>query len=405
MKTKQFIALCLILPGALLTACSSEVSPHGEEKVEDIKLSVNQSSITFDANRSATIQVNASKDVTWEASTPAVWINLGNNQSGTGSGSISLSVSEDNPTPQPRTGVVTISSSRYNLSATVQVTQAGTKLTVNPTELVFLTSGGSRSMSVESNASWYIASKPSWVELNVTDGNVGTHSITLKADANPESGQRSGELVIETSNKAVRTNVPLKQDPVSLEINIDNKITVGPAGTSRTIDIKCNSTWSANSSDNWCKVSPSSGTDNGTISLTVDEHTGNVPRTATLTISSGKVSKTISVEQSCTTLSLEGKNNYSFTSAGGSETIIVKSNTNWIATSNQEWCSISTNGNSGDGSFTMAVSQNSTITQREAIITVKALGLTEQIRVSQEAGVVKPGDDDNTIPQYSKKTK
>ena len=66
------------------------------------------------------------------------------------------------------------------------------------------------------------------------------------------------------------------------------------------ITVTSNEAWTATSNASWCKVSPSSGTNNGTVTVTVTANTSSNSRTATITItgSSSRDAVTISVVQS-----------------------------------------------------------------------------------------------------------
>ena len=69
----------------------------------------------------------------------------------------------------------------------------------------------------------------------------------------------------------------------------------------------------------------------------------------------------------------------------GTITLDIKSNVDWTATSSQSWCTLSTSsGEAGTKQITVAVTENTTNDNREAVITVAAGSLSKQIKVTQE---------------------
>ena len=402
MNKTHLTASIIFWLGMALASCSSEVSPHGEEKAEDIQLSVDKTSLSFDTERSANIRVTVPQGVAWEATTTTSWISI-STKTGTGSGNITISVSDDNPSTSPRTGIVTLNSSRYNRSVNIQVEQAGTRLTADPKQMDLLTSGGSRTLTIESNSGWYVKSKPSWVSLSALDGRLGTSSITVTATANESTEGRSGELVLETTNKVVSQTVNVMQSPVSLQLS-EEKVSVLPMGATNKVNITCNSHWTVRSNADWCKVSPNNGTDNGTITITTEANNGTTQRTAIVTVQSGSISRTVSVEQESATLSLS-LSQLNFSSEADNQIVAVTSNTTWTAVSNQDWCTIESGSATGNGTFTVRVAANTQNSLRQATVTVIAGGLTLSVSITQQAAVIKPGEGDNPTPQYSRKQK
>ena len=69
---------------------------------------------------------------------------------------------------------------------------------------------------------------------------------------------------------------------------------------------------------------------------------------------------------------------------GGEVNLNFHSPKNWTASSNQEWCTLSTTtGVMGDASIVANVEENLAVSTREAIITLMADGLTQMVQISQ----------------------
>ncbi|WP_321515392.1 BACON domain-containing protein [Marinifilum fragile] len=68
-------------------------------------------------------------------------------------------------------------------------------------------------------------------------------------------------------------------------------------GGTSNVNVTSNSTWTVSDDSNWISVSPSSGSNNGTINITCDGNPTSNLRRGTVTVSCGNISKTISISQ------------------------------------------------------------------------------------------------------------
>ena len=85
----------------------------------------------------------------------------------------------------------------------------------------------------------------------------------------------------------------------SPEISLDtNSMEFTADGGSRSFNIKSNTSWTLSSDKSWCTVSPTSGRNNGSVMVTVEENTSTSARTATISVESNAVTKTLAVTQS-----------------------------------------------------------------------------------------------------------
>lgn len=90
----------------------------------------------------------------------------------------------------------------------------------------------------------------------------------------------------------------------------------------------------------------------------------------------------ISLEVSTTMLSIAPADN-------STTTFDIISNTDWTATSDQTWLTLSDASGNGDKMMTLTVSANSASSTRSAIVTVKADGLADKtVTVTQDAGTI-----------------
>ena len=173
-----------------------------------------------------------------------------------------------------------------NIAPTVSISTSttafvGDALTINATatddnkvsKVEFFVDGTSISSSTTSP---YTAS---WIAIT------GTHSITAVATDNDGAS---------TTSTAVSVVV------VAPTLSIPSTASLSKDGTAGTIAVTSNTIWTASTTDSWLTITPTSGTNSGTITLDANANTGNL-RTATVTITVGTgtsaITKTITVTQ------------------------------------------------------------------------------------------------------------
>lgn len=166
--------------------------------------------------------------------------------------------------------------------------------------------------------------------------------------------------------------------PPTLSVNPANQNVTSAAG-STNFTVTSNSNWTASSSAGWCTVT-SSGSGNGTIVANYQANTSTSQRVATITVTvSGLPSTTVTVTQAgeAATL-LVTPSNQNVTSTAGSTNFNVTSNSNWVSSSNADWCSV-TGAGSGNGTLVATYQENTGTSARVATITVTVSGLPSSI--------------------------
>lgn len=96
----------------------------------------------------------------------------------------------------------------------------------------------------------------------------------------------------------------------NLTINLSSLSFSSASGTN-SIAVTSNVSWTATDDRSWLSVSPGSGSNNGSVAVSVTANTGSSSRSGTVTVSGGGITRTISVSQSGTSLS-SGERTYDF---------------------------------------------------------------------------------------------
>lgn len=166
----------------------------------------------------------------------------------------------------------------------------------------------------------------------------------------------------------------ITQSGPSININKSDVLFDGNAG-SQSISIKADAPWTLNKSaeDDWFTVTPMSGNGDATITISAKENNTRGHRVATLTLKMGQQSKTITVAQTSKYISL-GQDAMQFNSKSNNWVISVKSSSKWTVEIPKEcssWVKASaTNGNK-DQDVTLSIADNPSANERSAEVLIK----------------------------------
>jgi plastocyanin len=161
----------------------------------------------------------------------------------------------------------------------------------------------------------------------------------------------------------------------SLTVSPSNQNVSSAAGTT-SFTVSSNTSWNASSDQSWCTVT-SSGTGNGTITATYSLNSSVNTRITTITVSaSGVPDQVVTVTQAgaAKTLSVTPPNQ-TVSAVAGTTDFTITSNTDWTVSSDASWCTVTSSG-TGNGTMIATYGENTTYTERTAIITVTVAGLS-----------------------------
>jgi hypothetical protein len=172
---------------------------------------------------------------------------------------------------------------------------ASALLTVSPASLAFAAVGGSQSVTVTSNTDWTAVSSDDWVTVSPASGsNNGVINVTATTNTDSERTATitlTGGGVTQTvtvTQAVVGTVYSLEVSPVLLNFTA--------TGSSQSVAVTSNVSWTAVSFDDWATVSPASGVNDGTVSITVAANTDN-SRISYIFLSGGGLTRLIILKQ------------------------------------------------------------------------------------------------------------
>ena len=262
----------------------------------------------------------------------------------------------------------------------------------------FGTKGGEQTMSVTATAAWTISksAESDWLTIKPESGNAGTAQVTLTVSENTTTGSRTTTLTVKSGELTKSINV--SQSAANPVISLDtSSMEFASNSGSKSIKITSNTSWTVSCDHAWCSVSPTSGSNDGSVTVNVEENTSTAERTATITVKSDAGDQTVKVTQSgiAAMLTLD-TSSLEFAAGSGSKIFRISSNTSWAVSSNQNWCSVNPTSGSGEGSVTVSMDENTSTFNRTATISVESAGIIKTLTVTQN-GVIPPESQGRTF--------
>jgi hypothetical protein len=183
-----------------------------------------------------------------------------------------------NTGPSPRSGFIDVKGCGFTRNITV-IQHSYCPLDVTTSLLDFGYYTGTKSASIISTGVWSVTADAPWISVTPENGSK-LGSITVTVPPNTSSVKRIGNLTI--SGCYTSKNVEVVQDFCNFTVS-EQKLVVPFEQTQKVVNIKSNSAWTASADSRWVAVTPTFGTENGNISLLVDENSA-IRRKAVVTI-------------------------------------------------------------------------------------------------------------------------
>jgi uncharacterized protein (TIGR02145 family) len=391
-----------VTSGDLARTIAVTQAAAGEDNPDAPTLTVLPESLTGKPATAGTYPITVTANVAWAVS---VAEGEGNNfitpstYSGSGNGSFSVALAANTGTE--RAGTVTVTGG--GITRTIAVTQADAnaapELEISPSEVDAPAAGTTQPIAVTSNQAWTVTKTDEFITL-LNESGSGNGSFDITVAENSATATRTGTVTV-TSGDITRT-IAVTQAAAS------PFLTISPAerwvvaeGDAAEFNITSNVAWTVSSDAGWAVPSPTSGSDNSQLSVTIAENNG-AERTATITVSDGNtLSKTITINQNgATQLELSTLEAHGLSGLGDAKEIAVTCNQQWTATvtDGTDFITLSFHSGSGltitptgDVSFTITVTENpSTTDVHSGTVTVTSGNKTRIVSVKQEPKPLAP---------------
>lgn len=159
--------------------------------------------------------------------------------------------------------------------------------------LQLLGDGQVEELAIEANCNWIITKTDDWLTVTPITGS-GSQRVKVSAGKNSTGVERTAILTVK-GGTAPERQVMVTQSK-STEVIETKTMTVEPlsiefeaAGEAKSFSINSNASWTI-SAPTWCKLSASSGTGNGVVTVTVSENPDTQQRTGQIIVSGDGVS-------------------------------------------------------------------------------------------------------------------
>lgn len=223
-------------------------------------------------------------DAAWAVKTNQSWISVSPESGDAGETEIRVSVLPTSVTYDRSASV------RFYINDSEKdyftVEQDGLRMEVSPYTININADGVADSdITIDSNVSWQLASKPEWVIINPEKGPKGETSISVAAQKNNSLNTRSGEIEFtDFDTGGITRTVTVGQS--ALDIGEDVTMEFGWQASSRSLDIPLPNNWQTMVSDGWITLSDYMGTGQKTIEVSVSKNDSEEARRGTITITS-----------------------------------------------------------------------------------------------------------------------
>ena len=176
-------------------------------------------------------------------------------------------------------------------------------------------------------------------------------------------------------------------------INISQTfLSVAKEGEVLQLSITSNLDWSVSSGSDWFSVTPTTGSGDGEITITIEENNTGEIRSEAITIESTnagdqEITKTIRLTQSDESVPFLTVSDETvlFSNEFGESELTISSNTEWSASVNSEWIELDKTSGEGSDVVKVTVQANETIVDRDGIIVFSdGAGLDIEVAVIQE---------------------
>ena len=286
----------------------------------------------------------------------------------------------------------------------VTVKQAGSSITVTPAEEVALLAAGETKaeyFTVKSTSAWKVtSSNAEWNVLDKTEGEKGETKVTLKAEMNPSTTERSTKLTFAlVGAEEVKQEVTVKQAGSSITVTPAEEVALPAAGETKAeyFTVKSTSAWKVTSSNAaWNVLDKTEGAAGDTkVTLKAEMNPSTAERSTKLTfalIGAEEVKQEVTVKQAGSSITVTPAEEVALPAAGEmkAEYFTVKSTSAWkVTSSNAAWNVLDkTEGAAGETKLTLQTGVNPSTAERSTVLTFALVGAEE---VKQEVTVKQEG--------------
>ena len=337
---------------------------------------VSASTITLNgaaSSQDVTVQSNCS----WDISNNANWLQA--NITGEHSG-IKFTASE-NTTNSSRSATVYVSFGGKNL-ASISVTQKAAGISAETATLEFENTAGEYSIKVTSEAAWTAKTSQTWIQVSPDSGKAGTETIKVTVTPNSTTSARTGYVYLYIGSSQV-VQIAVTQKGLYVEFSASS-LEMTDGVDEKTITVKSNTSWTISSYPSWVTVTPTSGegTQNVTIKTADNPNTSKREGTIKATQAGVSLEASLTITQLGKTFDY-GQSTIECSDKAQTLSVMISSNGSWTASSIDSWITVKPSSASGNGTLSIAVTENTADDARTGKVSLSIGNKTYEITVIQ----------------------
>lgn len=345
-----------------------------------------------------TATFNVTSNVNWTATSDQNWCVV-TPTSGNGNGAITATVSDNPKTTQRKAHVKVMSANAPDASAVITQAAGDPRLNASLSFAECNYNSSDIQCPVESNIVWYVDVDRDWVVPFPLDSS-NNDQLNIHVKKNFTTASRGATVTIHNSESTLTDTISISQSAYAgpaLEVS-PLSIECSAAGTSKTVNVLTNKSWTVTKSDSWITLSKTSGSTDGSFTIKVAPYTEIAQRSGTVTVKTAGNADTsvINITQAgaepIMTITPES---LSFTYAESTGRFNINSNlTNWDITNNDEWCHIDPTTGNHNGTIDVSVDANDTYSERTATLTISSTDLiaSKAFVITQDASIAPEPD-------------
>ena len=250
--------------------------------------------------------------------------------------------------------------------------------------------GGSIELALKSNGDWTINPVEEWLVVSPMSGN-GDATLTLTAEANTTGEERSAEIkaVSKDNTASVVVTQQATAEPQYYLTVTPKQYECGDEGGEFVVEVSSNIDWIV-TAPNWITRSVTEGTNNATVTLTVNPVDGEFSE-----MREGKVifGSLLASDEVCViqrhdpVLGIDiTPNSLEFVCTGETKTVAVVTEDAWTASVEEDWVVLSQTEGQGDAEVTVTVGENPVYEPRQTrVLFTTAGGVQALLDLRQEA--------------------
>ncbi len=258
-------------------------------------------------------------------------------------------------------------------------------LTVSPTSLAFAPGASSLPVAVTANVSWTVTDNQTWITASPLSGS-NNGSVSVSVTANTGTAARTGTVTV-TGGGLTRTIAVTQAAPTANNLTLSQTaLSLVSAATSAAVNVTANVSWTVTDDQTWLSASPTSGSNNGSFTVSATANTAATARMGTVTVTGGGLTRTVAVTQAGTSTSNTlnvSTTSLALASGASSGTFAITSNVSWAVVDDQPWITAAPASGSNNATVTVSATANTATTSRTGTVTVTGGGITRTVAVTQ----------------------